>query len=94
MGYREAMTQKEIATALQDRGFELMPVTKGYKDKVRLEWQGVQGSAYAGDDYLSATGDMGSRFERILHRTSSDHKGYPVWRGSAIMELIQTLPRL
>ena len=65
-------------------GFPLVKEAKQY-DRFKLSHK--TGSLYIKENYISATGDY-EELENNIHRTSSDSKGYPEWRGDKINKLL------
>lgn len=59
----------------------------------RFSWPFGQGSLYVKENYISATGRAKSLEDKV-RRTSSDSKGCPEWRGSAVAALLDELSSL
>lgn len=59
----------------------------------RFSWPFGKGSLYVKENYISATG-RAKCLEDKVHRTSSDSKGCPEWRGSAVVALLDELSSL
>ncbi|SMN00647.1 hypothetical protein SPONN_1825 [uncultured Candidatus Thioglobus sp.] len=68
-------------------GFSLAKRTKQYDRFTSLH---KKGSLYIKENYISATGDY-KELENNIHRTSSDSKGCPEWKGDKINNLLRIM---
>lgn len=91
------MNRTEIIHSLTTAGF--IECGKGLKAKDKLPAQGFNhpkvigaGSLWVSDNYLSATG-VYKRIALFVASSTRDHKGYPVWQGGALTEVLAEIQR-
>lgn len=86
------MTESEIAKTLEQAGFVQQPkrgiAIDAGRRPIRYARDGIRGSFYATDDYLSATGPYAKLREQVPS-SRQDHKGYPVWQGDQLAEVLK-----
>lgn len=86
------MTESEIAKTLESVGFVLQPkrgiAIDAGRPTLRYSREGVRGSFYATDDYLSATGPY-ARLRDKVSASREDRKGYPVWHGDQLAAVLK-----
>lgn len=78
------MKQHVIIEKLTSCGF--MVLNQESWGKTRLN-DGKRGSLYVADNYLSATGQY-AKFKENVPTPESDHKGYPVWKNTYLIKII------
>ena len=85
------MKESEIAEKLENAGFVLQPkrgiAIDAGRPTLRYSREGIRGSFYATENYLSATGPF-ARLRDKTPPTREDRKGYPVWQGTDILPFL------
>ena len=86
------MTESEIAKTLERAGFVQQPkrgiAIDAGRRPLRFARDGIRGSFYATDDYLSATGPYAKLREKVPP-SRQDRKGYPVWQGDQLTGILK-----
>lgn len=80
----------QISHKLKTLGYELATQNKSYDRFTALF---IQGSLYVKDGYISASRDL-KLVENTVPRTSSDSKGNPEWRDSAVYNALNQLEEM
>ena len=85
------MKESEIAETLENAGFVLQPkrgtTIDAGRPTLRYSREGIRGSFYATDNYLSATGP----YKLLRDKVSSsreNHQHYPVWQGDQLAAVL------
>lgn len=85
------MKESEIAKTLEDAGFVLQPkrgiAIEAGRPTLRYSREGIRGSFYMTDNYLSATGPY-VRLRDKAPPAREDRKGYPVWQGDQLSAVL------
>ena len=85
------MKESEIAEKLGNAGFVLQPkrgiAIDAGRPTLRYSREGIRGSFYATENYLSATGPY-ARLRDKTPPTREDRKGYPVWQGDQLAAVL------